>query len=265
MAKTRRILPVLALALMWHGAQAVASEPTSPSVTGHEANLSVTVTPFSGWVPGIDGTVGGRNATVDVSLSPLDAMRNIDSFVDVLDGIYIGWGEFRYGRVGLFYDVFYLDVSSAESIDRGVITLGLDLAFRQSTGTFAATYRVWEEGRSHWDLMAGARVSDIDIRIAANLNALRRTASRGESWTDAIVGMKGRYVLAPQWSLSGWGLVGGGGSDLTWDLYGAIDYTVRPGFDLSLGFRGMKIDYSSDDFTWDVLQYGPVFNATFRI
>jgi hypothetical protein len=249
---------------MWPAMHAVASEPTSPGVPGDDARISVTVTPFSGWVPGVDGTVGTRAASVDVSLSPLDVMRNVDDFVDVLDGIYIGWGEFRYGRIGLFYDVFYLDVSSAASIDKGVITLGLDLAFSQSTGTFAATYRVWEEGRSHWDLMAGARVSDIDIRIAANLNELKGAVSRGESWTDAIVGTKGRYALAPQWSLSGWGLIGGGGSDLTWDLYGAVDYTVRPGFDLSLGFRGMKIDYSSDDFTWDVLQYGPVFNATFR-
>jgi len=24
----------------------------------------------------------------------------------------------------------------------------------------------------------------------------------------------------------------------------------------------MKIDYTSNDFTWDVLQYGPVINAT---
>ena len=149
-------------------------------------------------------------------------------------------------------------------MDRGAVTLGLDLAFRQSTGTFAATYRVWEQGRSHWDLMAGARISNIDIGIAANLNALRVARSGSESWTDVILGMKGRYQIAPQWSLSGWSLVGGGGSDLTWDLYGAVDYTIRPGFELSVGFRAVKIDYSSSDFKWDVLQYGPVVNATFK-
>ena len=164
-------------------------------------------------------------------------MRNIDEFVDVLDGIYIGWGEFRYGRLRLFYDVFLVDVSSAEAIDRGAVSLGLDLAFRQATGTVAATYRVWEEGRSHWELMAGARFSEIDIRIAANLNALRLARSSGESWTDAIVGAKASYTLDPQWSLSGWGLVGAGGSNLTWDLYGAVNYTIRPGFDFSVGLE----------------------------
>jgi hypothetical protein len=249
MATTGRILPALALAIMSHAAPAIASEPKPSYVPAHDAAVSVTVTPFSGWVPGVDGRVGGRAASVDVSLSPLDVMRNINDFVDVVDGIYIGWGEFRYGRVGLFYDVFHLDVSSAESIGSDVITVGFDLAFRQSTGTFAATYRVWEEGESRWDLMAGVRISEIGIRIAANVNDFRGLTKGGEGWTDAIVGMKGRYALAAQWSLSGWGLIGGGGSDLTWDLYGAVDYTVRPGFDLSLGFRGMKIDYSSNDFT----------------
>jgi len=262
MGKLGRILSVLALAVLSQAAQAVASEPAPTGARNNE--VSVTLTPFSGWVPGIDGTVGGRNRSVDVSLPPIDVMRNIGDFVDVLDGIYIGWGEFRYGRFGLFYDVFYLDVSSVESMDRGAVTLGLDLAFRQSTGTFAATYRVWEQGRSHWDLMAGARISNIDIGIAANLNALRVARSGSESWTDVILGMKGRYQIAPQWSLSGWSLVGGGGSNLTWDLYGAVDYTIRPGFDLSVGFRALKIDYSSSDFKWDVLQYGPVVNATFK-
>ena len=234
------------------------------SLANDEPAVSVTLTPFSGWVPGIDGRVGGPNRSVDVSLPPMQIIGNLDDFFDALDGLYIGWGEMRYGRVGLFYDAFYLDLSSAASIDRRAVSLGLDLGFRQSTGTFAATYRVWEQGRSHWDVMAGARVSDIDIRIAADLNALQTARSAGESWTDAIVGTKARYVLDTQWSLSGWGLVGAGGSNLTWDLYGAVDYTVRPGFDLSVGFRGMKIDYTSHDFTWDVLQYGPVVNATFR-
>ena len=259
-----RILPIAASVMFGYAGAAAAGDLATTGAPGANSPVTVTITPFSGWIPGIDGTVGGHNRSVDVSLPPGDILQNLDDLIDVLDGIYIGWGEFRQGRFGLFYDVLHLDVSSAESINRGAITLGLDLAFRQSTGTFAATYRVWEQGLSHWDLMVGARISDIDIRIAANLNALRFARSGGESWTDAIVGTKARYVLGPQWSLSGWGLVGGSGSSVTRDLYGAVDYTIRPGFDLSFGFRGMKLDYSDNDFEWDVLQYGPVVNATFR-
>jgi len=37
---------------------------------------------------------------VDIFQSPLDALRNIDNLVSILDGIYVGWGEVHYvGRL----------------------------------------------------------------------------------------------------------------------------------------------------------------------
>ena len=252
-----------AVSLLFAGAAQAAD---FESVTAHDKGgaFSVSLTPFSGWIPGVDGTVGGPRRSVDVSLTPLDIVENIDDFIDVLDGIYIGWGEIRSGRFGLFFDMYHLEVSSAASIDAGAISLGLDLAFRQSTGMVAGTYRLWEDQQGHLDAMAGARITDIDINVGISLNRFNFAGSRGDTWTDAVVGVKGQYVLDPTWSLTGWGVIGAGGSDITWDLYGALTYAWRPGMDISTGFRALQIDYDSSNFKWDVLQYGPVVNATFK-
>jgi hypothetical protein len=61
MVNTLSILPVFAWLVMWQTVQAVASEPTPYSVPGHASKVSVTVTPFSGWVTGADGGVGAAN------------------------------------------------------------------------------------------------------------------------------------------------------------------------------------------------------------
>ena len=259
---TRILVLTMATALM--PAAAVASEPSSTAVSNSGHEMTATLTPFSGWLSGVSGTVGGASSSVDVDLTPIDIIENIDEFIDVIDGIYIGWGEFRYRRFGLFFDIYHLNVSSTQSIDQGIITANVDLAFRQTTATFAGTYRLWNNMHGHLDAMAGVRVNDIDIGIALGVGILNPSLNRGDNWTDAIVGMKGQYAIDPKWSLTGWALIGGGSSDITWDLYGAVTYSVRPGFDMSVGFRGLKIDYSSSDFTWDVLQYGPVLNATFK-
>jgi hypothetical protein len=262
--KIRALTLVLAAAslVLAGAAQAADFEPVAAQDSA--GAFSASLTPFSGWVPGVDGTVGGPRRSVDVSLTPLDIVENIDDFIDILDGIYIGWGEIRSGRFGLFFDMYHLEVSSAASIDRGAISLGLDLAFRQSTGMVAGTYRIWEDQQGHLDAMAGARITDIDINIGVGLNRFNFNRSGGDTWTDAVVGMKGQYALDHKWSLTGWGVIGGGGSDITWDLYGALTYAWRPGMDISAGFRALQIDYDSNDFKWDVLQYGPVVNATFK-
>ena len=53
----------------------------------------MTATPFTGWGPVSTVQLGGPNTAVDIFLSPLDALRNIDNLVSILDGIYVGWGE----------------------------------------------------------------------------------------------------------------------------------------------------------------------------
>ena len=266
MSRLRIVLALIA-ALPFACAQAQATD--LPGTTYHsvttDKGVTFTIAPFYGWIPGTKGTVGvfGTRASVDVT--PIDILKNIGDFVEILDGLYIGAGEIRYGRVGFLYDVFYLNVSVTKDIDRRFISGGLDVRFRQSTTTLAGTYRVMQSSTSHLDLIAGLRIWDVKTDLGVNLNIASGVASDGSRWVDPIIGVKGRTAVSPKMSLSGWALIGGAGvgSDLTWDLYGGVNYEVRKGFELSLGFRAMSADYQDGDFIWDVTQYGPLMGATF--
>jgi hypothetical protein len=247
-------------------AQALATDlPGTTYRTATDKNgLTFTIAPFNGWVPGMKGTVGvfGTRASVDVT--PIDILRNIGDLVDTLDGIYIGSGEVRYGKIGFLYDIYYMKASLTQEIDGDFISGGLELGFRQSTSILAGTYRVMQTSTSHVDAIAGVRIWDVKVDLGVDINDRFKFTSDGDRWVDAIVGVKGRTAIAPNVSLSGWAMIGAGGSDLTWDLYGGANYEVRKGFDLSLGFRAMYADYSKGAFKWDMMQYGPVVGATFK-
>jgi hypothetical protein len=232
-----------------------------------EAGVSIAVSPFYMWLPGMNGTIGVLGTTVDVDLTPIDIIENLGDFLDALDGLYMGTGELRYREFGLMYDVFYLDVSSSREIDRAVISGTLDAGFSQTMVTLAATYRFWETEHGYLDALAGARIWDINMDVGANLNIAALTASDGDSWVDPIVGAKARYNISPNTYLNGWAMIGGfgAGSDFTWDVWTNVGYQWNNWLDLYAGFRAAGADYQNGTFIWDVTQYGPVFGATIKL
>jgi hypothetical protein len=226
----------------------------APLVEDNGHGFEWSIIPFNGWIPGMSGTVGAFNVTTTVDITPIEILQNLDTFLDVLDGAYIGSGQVRYNRFGLLYDVFYLDVSS--TIDIGHV--GVDVSFSQFMGTIAPTYRVLESPKGYLDALAGIRYYDISNEVGV--------FSDGGSWTDPIVGVSGRYNLSDRVYVSGWGMIGGfgAGSEFTWDLWGNVGYQWHDWLDIYAGFRGTGADYHSGGFTWDVIQYGPTVGAVLR-
>jgi hypothetical protein len=261
-----RIVLTLLVVMPIITAQALAADlPGTNYRTMTDKNgLTFTIAPFNGWVPGMKGTVGVFGTQASVDATPIDILSNIGDLVDALDEIYIGSGEVRYGKIGFLYDIFHMKASLTQEFGGGFVSGGLDFGFRQTTSTLAGTYRVMQTSTSHVDAIAGVRIWDVKVDLCVDINDLSMSTSDGDRWVDAIVGVKGRTAIARNVSLSGWAMIGAGGSDLTWDLYGGVDYQVRQGFDLSLGFRGMSADYSKGSFKWDMIQYGPVLGATFK-
>jgi hypothetical protein len=61
--------------------------------------------------------------------------------------------------------------------------------------------------------------------------------------------------------LTGWGLVGGGGANVDWDVAGGIGYEFNKTVSAVLGYRALGVDYSSDGFVFDVVQQGPILGV----
>lgn len=232
-----------------------------------EGGLSFTIVPFYGWVPGMNGTVGVFGATAEFDATPIDIIENIGDLVKLLDGIYMGAGELRYGDFGFLYDVFYIDVFSSNDIDRRFVKGSIDVGFKQLMVTLAGSYRVYEADNGYLDALAGLRIWDINVDVGVDLNIGAFHTSDGDTWVDPLIGAKGRFNLSENVYLSGWALIGGfgAGSDFMWDIWGNVGYQANDWFDVFVGFRAEGADYQSGSFIWDVIQYGPMVGLTLKL
>jgi len=231
-----------------------------------QSGLTFTVTPFYLWIPGLQGTVGVLGFSANVDATPVDLLNNIGEVLDVVDDIYLGMGEVRYGRFGAFYDVMNFEVSSLDEIDIAFVNGALDVAFQQTTTTLAGSYRLVQTDDAHFDVLAGARIWDIDVNVGLDLNIIALSARDGDKWVDPLIGGKGRIDLTENLYLSGWAMIGGFGvgSDFMWDVWGTAGYEISGWLDAYAGFRAMGTRYESGSFEWDIVQYGPTIGAALK-
>lgn len=81
---------------------------------------------------------------------------------------------------------------------------------------------------------------------------------------DGIVGLRGKYSLTPHVYLTGWGLLGGGGADIDWDVAMAIGYEINDRVSAIAGYRALGVDYNDDGFLFDAVQQGPILGLAVR-
>ncbi len=313
---TRKVLAAAFLALMFYPAQAEGLKDDSFADTGTAvpARLEATIVPMYGWVPGINGGVGARGLSTSIDVSPIDVLRNLDDLIEALDGIYIGAGHIRYGKFGFAYDAVYFNLSSVREFSGersgainfsrpGVgpfpgrdltLTAGarvdgiVDVAFSYTMATFAGTYRAYETPTTQVDLVAGARVTDVDVKVGVVVDAaiaaqadltigpisksvgvtagrqVNASARRNENWVDPIVGVMGRSKLDQNWLVTGWAMMGGFGvnSDFVFDVMGGVGYDLSNGISAFAGYRISHTDYQNAAFQWDLTMHGPVMGVS---
>jgi hypothetical protein len=186
-------------------------------------------------------------------------------------------GEARYGRVGAFTDVIYLDFSAeAASVvtvtgpggGQTPIDVGSTSDLTAWLWTLAGQYQVVND--EHFDAwtFAGVRYLSVDAGVNWRLQgplgefpqtgALRREA---DNW-DGLVGVRGE-ARAGQWIFPYYLDVGAGDSDLTWQASLGVGYRWGWG-DLKLDYRYLEYEQGDDKLIQDLTLGGPLIGATFR-
>jgi len=228
---------------------------------------TVSIDPLYGWLPGMKGDLallGGPGISID--FTSLDLLENFDSFLDALDGYYMGAGEIRNSQFGFQWDIVYLDLGKTVSFGNRIAG-AVDIGFSMTMATVAGNYRIYETQTGYADLTGGVRYTDIDIDVDLTLGRRGRSISGGDSWLDPVVGIKGRYNLSKNWYLKGSALYGGFGvsSDSLYDVAGLVGYEWANGIELYGGWRIAKSDYENGPFKWDIQLSGPLigFSAKF--
>jgi len=240
----RRTLAVLA-ALLGYASAPMAEEP-----------WRFRLSPYI-WFAGLEGDIasipGLPAAPVDISAS--DALDDTDaSFMFVLDA--------KKGRHGIFTDFLYSDLRSDEEIIPPPIDLTLRSTTKTTLLTLAYEYEVYNQDQVVVDLLAGARYWDIDSELfvksgPAILAGLKR--SHRESWTDPLIGARGRMPLgASRFYVMGSAGLGGFGvaSDHLYEFSANIGYQWTKALGTGVGYRKFDVDYDHKDYLYDVKQQG---------
>ncbi len=261
--KTRCIITCLALLGSAPGyasdLPSAAAETVEVGALPGEARWSFTTAPYL-WAASIGGSVAAFGTpVVDVDASFSDLVENLD-----FGAMFVN--ELRYEQYGLFTDFIYVKVSGSQGTPHGVFADTVSVDMQTLIFTAAAEYRVVDQPDASLDVMAGARTwsVDADLSFAGGLHG-GESYSDGDTWVDAIAGVKGRINMTPEVYLSGWAMAGGGSSEFMWDVWGGLGYAFNERSSMIIGYRGTGVDYSNDEgFVFDVIQHGPVLGAVFQ-
>lgn len=278
---------ICAAAILAAGALGAGSAPARAQAIAQQG-LSFSVTPYL-WLPMIGGSLNyhlpeGKAGSASIDLDPTDYLAGLN-FAGMINA------EARYNRFSVLTDLMYVNLSSSVSTLRTsnlavlpgnpVTTTGkLDVSTRVGTGIWGLSggYTVLEGAWGHLDAIAGFRLLFVDSTANHN-GSLTFAGPRGETSTvfgptgslslsrdlwNGIGGLRARIQIPhSNFYLPFYGDAGAGGSNLTWQVAGGVGY--KAGWaDLTLAWRYLAFNQSSNDVVKSLTLNGPYLAATFK-
>lgn len=230
--------------------------PAAP-VEQTESGWQFSVAPYF-WMAGLSGdTKQFGLPTVHIDSSFGDILSNLDFAAMAI-------AEARNDRFSIYTDLIYTKLSG-DGKARGIFTDNVEVDSESFAGLLAAGYTVFEDQQSHLDIVGGVKIWSVDTTISFHggpLNGVSR--DDGKNWVDGMVGLRGAYYLTPEIYLTGWGLVGGGGADIDWDVALGLGYRFSDTISAVAGYRALGVNYDNDGFVFDAVQQGPILGVAIR-
>ncbi|MDW9419008.1 hypothetical protein GOC40_24745 [Sinorhizobium meliloti] len=213
-----------------------------------EGGWTFSVAPYF-WIAGLSGdTAQFGMPTVHIDSSFSDILGN-------LDFAFMAAGEARYDRFSVIGDVIYTKLSADAETPLGILASDVDVTSESFSGLLGLGYAVLDGPDGHLDVVGGIKLWSVETTISLSGGLLgRREASDSATWVDGVVGLRGKYSFTPEIYLTGWGLVGGGGADIDWDVALGIGYDFNDRVSAIAGYRALGVDYSDDGFLFDTVQ-----------
>ena len=216
---------------------------------------------------GVQLTIYGWLAGASGDFTPFAGAPTIafdDSFSDVLenlDAAFFASAQYRRDRFVVVGDVSYAALSHDGVVPPGIPASG---KISQLAITALAGARVADTDKLTLDLLAGARVWDVDGRVS--VPAVGISAAPGKTFVDPILAARLNAGIAPRLSATFQGDIGGFGigSDITYQLFGTLNYRIGRRSYISAGWRHLALDFSDAGTVFDGSQTGPLIGFTHR-
>src|SRR3954447_11231577 len=263
-----RALLVLAVALMGlaeaRAQQPVDQPPPAPPPATLLPGIEVLANPYL-WFPWTSVGIRPSDTRLPSASDTIGAGKLISHLTWVP---FMGQAEFHNDQFGVVTDFIHAPVKSGIST-RDILFGGGTGNFTLNTGSAVFLYRALALPNQNADIGLGFRAWGLDGQIA--LDPLRQrvpsvTVANGLSWADPLIAARYHYDFGNGFAATAYGDLGGFGvgAHFDWQLLGTIDYAMRPGLDLHVGFRSLNFSYGAQRANISMNMNGPIISATFR-
>ena len=238
---------------------AVALATTSTMANAAE-EWEFSLAPLFLWGLSIDG-----DATINGKTAPLD-LEFEDDILENMEGVFTLHFEARRGDWTLFSEYQWIDLDAdVAAKDGDLVDASVGIGFEQTMWELGAAWAFQESARTRWELLMGARYTDQDVSVKAdltsNIPALNQELrpEGGDDWWHGFGGVRVFQALSDNWTFIGRTDFGYGGSDNSAiNLVAQFDYRFRDWGSAFVGVKYMEYDYETSDYGYDAKQQGPL-------
>ncbi len=199
--------------------------------------LNLELTPYF-WAAGIDGKLDVGNESVHFN-------RGFSDLWDNTDAAFMGLAVISYDRFVLYADYDYLSLSNDDKTRRGIVVpIGTKATADTSldVGTYGGGYRFNTFGTNTIDVLVGAQLTNLDLKLKAGTVKLQNK----DSLTDTVVMLRPSFQLSERWRFNPTLAYGvSGDSDTTYTMMPQLQYQFSDSFALRFGYK--KLYYKFKD------------------
>lgn len=261
---TRYRKPGLAAVLAALITNAAVAADVSPLLVGKpqpieaEEGWTFSIAPYF-WMAGLSGE------TSQFGLPIVDIDADFGDILGHLDFAFMAAGEARYDRFSIIGDVIYTKLAANGETPLGILATDVDVTSESFSGLLGVGYALLDGPDGHLDIVGGVKVWSVETTLSFNgglLGGIERSESA--TWLDGMAGLRGKYSFTPEIYLTGWGLVGGGGADIDWDVALGVGYDFNGRISAIAGYRALGVDYSDGGFVFNAVQQGPILGLAIK-
>lgn len=197
-----------------------------------------------GWIPEVPLTAAnGEN----LEISRSDIVDNLQGALMLVLGA-------RKDKWTIYLDTIYFDLGGDDSASLPAaglpgdptVKFDVDIGIDGWLVTLSGTYAVFENDRTRLEMGGGVRYYQEDLSLDVDVGPV--SESTDESWSlwDGVIMARGFTDLNNRWYLSYHADASTGGTDLTYQLAGLLNYRFDK-FTLAGGYRYIKWEFEEED------------------
>jgi hypothetical protein len=224
-----------------------------------ESDWHFMVAPYL-WLPWVYGTIGANGHDAHFYATPGDLLSHFRFGL-------LGVVEPDYKRIVMPVDILWMRFFDGKALPITGNEVSANVKLNMFILTPKIGYRLIDLKAIKIDALTGFRYWHIGESVKFNPSMTGFNFSRSQNWVDPLVGGRILGNLSPKVEIAIGGDVGGWGtgSQLDYQVFGALGYRIKRAVALQAGYRYLFVNYRNGTRIVEPAISGPLFGATITL